>query len=61
MTVTILKYSPKSLSTPNNQGFRRFQLRGMEKVTIEVVWLSLPHNMLKQAAVEQKRKGAVLQ
>ncbi|WP_246072804.1 transposase, partial [Paenibacillus dokdonensis] len=45
----------------NNRGFRRFLLRGMKKVTLEVGWLSLAHNMLKQAGVEQKRKGAILQ
>ncbi|GIP26929.1 hypothetical protein J23TS9_20590 [Paenibacillus sp. J23TS9] len=32
----------------------------MEKVTLEVSWLSLAHNMLKQATVEKKRKGAIL-
>ncbi|BCG61364.1 IS1182 family transposase [Paenibacillus sp. URB8-2] len=45
----------------NNRGFRRFLLRGMEKVTLEVGWLSLAHNVLKQAAVDQKRKAAILQ
>ncbi|WP_143186266.1 transposase, partial [Paenibacillus sp. P3E] len=45
----------------NNRGFRRFLLRGMEKVTLEVGWLSLAHNMLKQATVDQKRKAAILQ
>ncbi|OKP83922.1 hypothetical protein A3844_21320 [Paenibacillus helianthi] len=45
----------------NNRGFRRFLIRGMEKVTLEVGWLSLAHNMLKQATVDQKRKVAILQ
>nr|WP_245624985.1 transposase [Paenibacillus stellifer] len=45
----------------NNRGFRRFLLRGLSKVTLEVGWLSLAHNMLKQAAVDQKRKAATLQ
>ncbi|MOA51447.1 hypothetical protein D3C78_1745940 [compost metagenome] len=45
----------------NNRGFRRFLLRGMEKVTLEVGWLSLAHNVLKQAAVAQKRETAILQ
>ncbi|OKP91918.1 transposase [Paenibacillus helianthi] len=45
----------------NNRGFRRFLLRGMEKVTLEVGWLSLAHNLLKQAANDQKRKAAILQ
>ncbi|GAF10071.1 mobile element protein [Paenibacillus pini JCM 16418] len=45
----------------NNRGFRRFLLRGMEKVTLEVGWRSLAHNLLKQAANDQKRKAAILQ
>jgi hypothetical protein len=40
---------------------RRFRLRGMSKVTFEVGWLSLAHNLLKQAANDQKRKAAILQ
>ncbi|WP_342481939.1 transposase [Paenibacillus sp. FSL L8-0340] len=45
----------------NNRGFRRFLLRGTEKVKLEVGWLSLAHNLLKQAANDQKRKAAILQ
>ena len=45
----------------NNRGFRRFLLRGMEKVTLEVGWLSLAHNLLQQAANDQKQKAAILQ
>ncbi len=45
----------------NNRGFRQFLLRGMEKMTLEVGWLSLAHNLLKQAANDQKRKTAILQ
>lgn len=45
----------------NNRGFRRFLLRGIEKVTLEVGWLSLAHNLLKQAANDQKRRSAILQ
>ncbi|WP_405110889.1 transposase [Paenibacillus sp. FSL K6-1217] len=45
----------------NNRGFRRFLLRGIEKVTLEVGWLSLAHNVLKQAANDQKRRAAILQ
>ncbi|WP_418041367.1 transposase [Paenibacillus xylanilyticus] len=45
----------------NNRGFRRFLLRGMEKVTLEVGWLSLAHNVLKLAATDQKRRAAILQ
>ncbi|MDH6374250.1 hypothetical protein M2444_006099, partial [Paenibacillus sp. PastF-3] len=44
----------------NNRGFRRFLLRGMEKVTLEVGWLSLAHNLLKQAVMEQKSRAAIL-
>lgn len=43
----------------NNRGFRRFLLRGMEKVTLEVGWLSLAHYLLKQAAEEKKRKSKI--
>lgn len=43
----------------NNRGFRRFLLRGLPKVSLEVGWLSLAHNLLKKAAVEQKRKVVV--
>ncbi|WP_410515071.1 hypothetical protein [Paenibacillus sp. BR2-3] len=32
-------------------------LRGMEKVTLEVGWLSLAHNLLKLAVADSKRKG----
>lgn len=45
----------------NNRGFRRFLLRGMEKVTLEVGWLSLANNVLKLAATDQKRRAAILQ
>jgi hypothetical protein len=40
----------------NNRGFRRFLLRGLPKVSLEVGWLSLAHNLLKVAAVDEKRK-----
>jgi hypothetical protein len=40
----------------NNRGFRRFLLRGLPKVSLEVGWLSLVHNLLKVAAVDEKRK-----
>lgn len=45
----------------NNRGFRRFWRCGIEKVKIEVGWLSLAHNLLKQATHDQKRKAAILQ
>ncbi|MEK4325715.1 IS1182 family transposase [Paenibacillus sp. FSL R7-0312] len=45
----------------NNRGFRRFLLRGMEKVTLEVGRLSLAHNLLMQAANDKKRRAAILQ
>nr|WP_229263953.1 transposase [Cohnella cholangitidis] len=42
----------------NNRGFRRFLLLGLPKVSLEVGWLSLAHNLLKKAAIDQKRKMA---
>lgn len=42
----------------NNRGFRRFLLRGLPKVSLEVGWLSLAHNLLKKAAVDAKNGGA---
>ncbi len=36
----------------HNRGFRRFLLRGLPKVTLEVGWLCLAHNLLKKAAVD---------
>lgn len=42
----------------NNRGFRRFLLRGLPKVSLEVGWLSLAHNMLKKAAIDAKNQGA---
>jgi hypothetical protein len=39
----------------NNRGFRRFLLRGLPKVSLEVGWLSLAHNLLKKAAIDGKR------
>ena len=39
----------------NNRGFRRFLLRGLPKVSLEVGWLSLAHNLLKKAAIDQNR------
>jgi hypothetical protein len=40
----------------NNRGFRRFLLRGLDKVSLEVGWLSLAHNLLKKATVSNKLK-----
>lgn len=40
----------------NNRGFRRFLLRGLPKVSLEVGWLSLAHNLLKRAAVDDERR-----
>ncbi|WP_237566399.1 transposase [Paenibacillus sp. EZ-K15] len=39
----------------NNRGFRRFMLRGLQKESLEVGWLSLAHNFLKKAANDQNR------
>jgi len=38
----------------NNRGFRRFLLQGLSKVSLEVRWLSLTHNLLKWATMMQK-------
>jgi len=38
----------------NNRGFRRFLLRGLLKVSLEVGWLSLAPNLLKWAVMKQK-------
>jgi hypothetical protein len=40
----------------SNRGFKRFLLRGLPKVSLEVGSLSLAHNLLKVAAVDGKRK-----
>jgi len=40
----------------NNRGFRRFLLRGLPKVSLEVGWLSLAHNLLKWATMNQKAR-----
>ncbi|MCF2946410.1 transposase, partial [Paenibacillus tarimensis] len=44
----------------NNRGFRRFLLRGLQKVSLEVGWLSLAHNLLKKAAIDRKQRMASL-
>nr|WP_010493848.1 transposase [Paenibacillus elgii] len=40
----------------NNRGFKRFLLRGLPKVSLEVGWLSLANNLLKKAAIDAKIK-----
>jgi transposase len=42
----------------NNRGFRRFLLRGLPKVSLEVGWLSLAHNLLKVLTTGQARQIA---
>ncbi|GIP53398.1 hypothetical protein J42TS3_24330 [Paenibacillus vini] len=42
----------------NNRNFKRFLLRGLPKVSLEVGWLSLAHNLIKKAKVDAKCKGA---
>ncbi|WP_195724233.1 hypothetical protein [Paenibacillus monticola] len=49
-----------TIQLKNNRGFRRFLLRGLSKVTLEV-GCSLAHNLLKQAATDRKQKRASLQ
>lgn len=44
----------------NNRGFRRFLLRGLPKVSLEVGWLSLAHNLLKKAAIDRNRNEVML-
>lgn len=38
----------------HNRQFRRFLLRGLPKVTLEVGWLCLAHNLLKKAAMDKR-------
>ena len=38
----------------HNWGFRRFLLRGLPKVTLEVGWLCLAHNLRKKAVVDNQ-------
>ncbi|MFY0544189.1 IS1182 family transposase [Brevibacillus sp. H7] len=40
----------------NNRGFRRFLLPGLPKVSLEVGWLSLAHNLMKKASIDQKQR-----
>ncbi|MEC0127659.1 transposase [Paenibacillus pabuli] len=40
----------------NNRGFRRFLLRGLQKVSLEVDRLCLAYNLLKKAAMTEKCK-----
>ena len=47
-------------TTEEQPGLPAILLRGIEKVTLEVGWLSLAHNLLKQAANDQKRGAAIL-
>nr|WP_245809613.1 transposase [Cohnella massiliensis] len=42
----------------NNRGFKRFLLRGLPKVSLEVGGLSLAHNLLNKAVVDAKNEGA---
>ncbi|MEH7087194.1 IS1182 family transposase, partial [Neobacillus drentensis] len=37
----------------NTRNFRRFLLRGLSKVSLEVGWLSLAHNLLKWASTKE--------
>ncbi|OZQ64158.1 hypothetical protein CA596_29150 [Paenibacillus odorifer] len=39
----------------NNRGFKRSLLHRLPKVSIEVGWLSLAHNLLKKASVNAKK------
>jgi len=54
----IIEPEPVFGDSKNNCGFKRFLLRGLLKVSLEVGGLSLAHNLLKKAAVDAKSKGA---
>jgi hypothetical protein len=41
----------------NNRGFKRFLLRGLPKVSLEVGWLSLAPKLLMKEAIDAKSKG----
>lgn len=56
-----LQEKSKDKPLKNNRGFRRFLLRGLSKVTLEIGWLLLAHNLLKQATTDQKRIRVSLQ
>ncbi|SDI61324.1 Transposase DDE domain-containing protein [Paenibacillus naphthalenovorans] len=43
----------------SNRSFRRFLLRGLPKVSLEVGWLSLAHNLLKWATTKEKERVGV--
>ncbi|MBM6998516.1 IS1182 family transposase [Paenibacillus sp. DXFW5] len=51
-------HEPESVfgQVKNNRGFRRFLLRGLLKVNLEVGWLSLAHNLLKVGQLSQQRQ-----
>lgn len=51
-------HEPESVfgQVKNNRGFRRFLLRGLQKVSLEVGWLSLAHNLLKVGQLRQQSK-----
>lgn len=51
-------HEPESVfgQVKNNRGFRRFLLRGLSKVSLEVGWLSLAHNLLKVRQLSQQIK-----
>lgn len=40
----------------SNRNFRRFLLRSLHNVSLEVGWLSLAHNLLKWATINQKAR-----
>ncbi|WP_052770071.1 hypothetical protein [Paenibacillus sp. IHB B 3415] len=45
----------------NNRGFGAYCFAASRKWRLEVGWLSLAHNLLKQAAMDQKQRAAFLQ
>jgi hypothetical protein len=46
---------PVFANIKNNHGFKRFMLRGKEKVTIETGLLALAHNLRKKSTLTIKK------
>lgn len=53
----MIEPEPMFEAIKNNRGFKRFLLRGLFKVSLEVGWLSIAHNLLKKATVDARNPG----
>ncbi|MEO2203175.1 transposase [Paenibacillus pabuli] len=53
------RYESSTKDIKKQSGFRRFLIRGLRKVSLEVGWLSLAYNLLKKAVIDRKRERAV--